>query len=643
MRERLIVPTRIAYGLFVSIVVSPSLLLAQETDSVPEVDQIVVSASRLETRQSNIGSSVSVVTQEELQQGRYPNVVQALRKVPGLDIVQSGSAGGNAAAFIRGADSDQTLVLLDGIELNNPASPNRSFNLANLTLENIDRIEVIRGPQSTIYGSDAMGGVINIISKKAKDGVHMSASSEAGSYNTFNQVGSLSYGGDGIDFTSGVTRQDVGNISAADARYGNAEHDDYQNTSVSGKLRFFPSDMVDGAVTTRYTRSNAALDNSGGAGGDDLNRRYHNDEFFSKGEVSTHLLGDTITPNAWIAYSNHSLQDNNNPDALSPDYLRSAYDGDLLDVGTKATWTPVKYFSSVLGGETQSERASSSYKSDGAFGPYEDNLSDKHARTNSVFLETRSSYDEAAYLDAGVRYDHQSIFGSATTFRIAPAWHVTSTTKLRSSVGTGFKAPSLVQLYSSFGNPDLDAERNNGWDVGVDQEILKKRVSTGLTFFHNNYRDLITFNPSTYVLENIDSAYTQGFEATTTVTLSEMVSIKAAYTYTETQDRATEEQLLRRPLNKGSVTLVYTPTSKFTSQVQWRGYGARDDFDYSAFPPARVTLGGYALVDLAASYKLTDTVEMFSRVENLFDQEYEEVLGYGTLGCAAYGGLKVAL
>ena len=139
MRERLIVPTRIAYGLFVSIVVSPSLLLAQETDPVPEVDQIVVSASRLETRESNIGSSVSVVTQEELQQGRYPNVVQALRKVPGLDIVQSGSAGGNAAAFIRGADSDQTLVLLDGIELNNPASPNRSFNLANLTLENIDR------------------------------------------------------------------------------------------------------------------------------------------------------------------------------------------------------------------------------------------------------------------------------------------------------------------------------------------------------------------------------------------------------------------------------------------------------------------------------------------------------------------------
>ena len=116
MRERLIVPTRIAYGLFVSIVVSPSLLLAQETDPVPEVDQIVVSASRLETRESNIGSSVSVVTQEELQQGRYPNVVQALRKVPGLDIVQSGSAGGNAAAFIRGADSDQTLVLLDGIE-----------------------------------------------------------------------------------------------------------------------------------------------------------------------------------------------------------------------------------------------------------------------------------------------------------------------------------------------------------------------------------------------------------------------------------------------------------------------------------------------------------------------------------------------
>lgn len=209
MRERSLARARVAFGLVMPIVAMPQFLFAQEADPPSDVDQIIVSASRLETRESNVGSSVSVVTQEDLRQGRYQNVVQALRKVPGLDIVQSGGAGGNATAFIRGADSDQTLVLLDGIELNNPASPNRSFNLTNLTLENVDRIEIIRGPQSTIYGSDAMGGVINIISKKAKNGVHASASSEAGAYNTFNQVGSLSYGSEAIAFTSGRMRLEL--------------------------------------------------------------------------------------------------------------------------------------------------------------------------------------------------------------------------------------------------------------------------------------------------------------------------------------------------------------------------------------------------------------------------------------------------
>lgn len=643
MRERSLARAHVAAGIAWSLLVCPLPARADNQETSSDADQIVVTASRLESKESNLGSSVSVVTQEELQQGRYQNVAQALRKVPGLDIVQSGARGGDVAAFIRGGNSSQTLVLLDGIELNNPASPNRAFNLANLTLENVERIEIIRGPQSTIYGSDAMGGVINIISKKAQRGTRVSASTEAGSYNTYNQVGSLSYGDDTYDFTSGVTRQDVGNISAAGAKYGNTEHDDYQNTSVSGRLKFYPNEKVDGAVTTRYTRSNAGLDNSGGVGGDDPNRRYHNEEFFSRAEVASHHLGESLTPSAWFAYTNHSLTDTNNPDQMSSEYLRSAYKGDLSDAGAKMTWEAAKYFSAVLGGESQAERAQSNYSSDGAYGPYNDVLDQRSATTNSTFLETRTSYNEKLYIDGGVRYDHHSIFGSATTYRIAPAWHVTSLTKLRGSVGTGFKAPSLVQLYSSFGNPDLDAERSTGWDVGVDQTIVRDRVTTSLTFFRNDYNNLITFNPSTFVLDNIDSAHTQGIEAAANVTLTKTFSVKTAYTYTESQDESTKEALLRRPLNKGSVTLVYAPSSRLTTQLQWRVYSARKDMDYSAYPPAVTSLGGYGIVDLAATYKLSERYELFTRVENLFDQEYEEVLGYGTLGSAAYGGVRVSL
>ena len=643
MRGRSFAPARVACGFLLACVAPVSTLRAEDVETPSDADQIIVTASRLETTQADVGSSVSVVTQEELQEGKYPTVVEALRKVPGLDIVRSGGPGGNAAAFIRGADSSQTQVLLDGIELNNPASPNRGFNLTTLTLENVDRIEIIRGPQSMIYGSDAMGGVINIISKQAKKGVHMSAMTEAGSYSSFNNVGTLSYGSDAIDFTGGVTQQDVGNISSAGANYGNFEQDAFHNTSLSGRLGLRPSDSVDTAFITRYGRSNAGLDNFGGYGGDDPNRHYNNEEFFNRGQIEARFLDNTLTTKAWTDYTDHGLYDNNDPDQMSAEYLRSNYIGNMLDAGTSVTWAPKKYFSSVLGYEYEKERASSYYYSDGSYGPYENVFDWRSANTNSVFFETKTSYEEKVFLDAGVRYDRQSIFGDRTTFRVAPAWYVTESTKLRGSVGTGFKAPSLVQLYSPYGNPDLQAETSTGWDIGVDQQIVRDRLAAEVTFFDNDYDDLITFNPSTFVLENINSAYTQGVEVALTTTLSETVSLRSAYTYTESEDRDTDESLLRRPRNKGSITTTYQPTDRVTSQVEWRVYGKRFDNDFSAYPPVRTTLAGYGLVNLAISYKANETFEIFTRVDNIFDQEYEEVLGYGTMGCAAYGGLKATL
>jgi vitamin B12 transporter len=200
-----------------------------------------------------------------------------------------------------------------------------------------------------------------------------------------------------------------------------------------------------------------------------------------------------------------------------------------------------------------------------------------------------------------------------------------------------------VQLYSPYGNPDLQAETSTGWDIGVDQQIVRDRLAAEVTFFDNDYDDLITFNPSTFVLENINSAYTQGVEVALTTTLSETVSLRSAYTYTESEDRDTDESLLRRPRNKGSITTTYQPTDRVTSQLEWRVYGKRFDNDFSAYPPVRTTLAGYGLVNLAISYKANETFEIFTRVDNIFDQEYEEVLGYGTMGCAAYGGLKATL
>lgn len=618
--------------------------LAQETKSdLQEAKQIVVTGTMLDSELENSGSSVSVLTRQELKDGQYRNALNAIRQLPGVDVVQSGGNGGNAGVFLRGGNSEHTLVLLDGIELNNPATANRSFNLANLTLENIDRIEVVRGPQSTVYGSDAMGGVINLISKKAAKGVKANISSEAGSYNSFTQIGNVSYGGDKFDVSTGITRQDIGGISSADARYGNKEQDDYQNTSLSNRLRFEPLKGYEATNTLRYTRSHSNLDNGGGAGFDDPNRWIRNEEFFTRGDISAKYLSDTLTPSAYIAYTRHALDDVNSPDSNSIELLNSNYSGDIVTVGSRAKWAPNESFNAVLGAETQGERASSSYRSDGAFGPFEDNLYGTGARTNSFYLESRASYNQKAYIDAGVRHDNHSIFGDRTTFKVAPAVHISDSTKLRGSVGTGFKAPSLVQLYSSYGNRDLKAETVTGWDVGVDQEIVKDTLTGTLTFFNNSYDELITFSPSTFVLENISKATTQGVEVGSNWEICDALSMRVAYTYTDTENDTTGESLLRRPRNKNSLTVVYKPTDRFRAQVQWRLYSSRFDNDFNAYPPQRVALGGYGLVDIAASYKLNQTLELFSRIDNLFDHEYQEVLGYGAMGAAAYAGIKVDL
>lgn len=617
---------------------------AQETEGESDkVGQIIVTGTRLENTTQTTGSSVSVVSEQELEDGQYRNAIDAIQQVPGVDVVQSGGQGGNAAVFLRGGNSEFTLVLLDGIELNNPATTNRSFNMSNLTLENIERIEVVRGPQSTIYGSDAMGGVINLVSKKAQEGVHTSLTSQAGSYNSYTQVGNVSYGSKTFDIATGITQQNVGGISAANASDGNPEHDGYDNTSLSNRIRIAPSEDVEITSTTRYTNSRTDLDNYGGVGGDDPNRHMKNDEFFTRGDISAAFLKKTLTPAAYISYTRHHLADNNSPDAKSTDILQSSFGGDIVTVGSRATWEPTRYFSSVLGAETQGEEATSYYYSLDQYGPFESNLYGVEQRTNSVYYETQTSYDKRFYLDAGVRHDNVSTFGGATTFKVAPSVLLGRGTKVRSSVGTGFKAPSLVELYSGYGNPDLQPQRSVGWDVGVDQDIIKNRLSGSVTYFHNYYDELITFNPSTFVLENIDKSHTQGIEVASNIELSEQLSTRLAYTYTEAENDTTGEALLRRPKNKNSLTVVYQPTERIRAQVQWRLYSSRFDNNFSSYPPQRITLGGYGIVDLAISYQLVDSVELFTRVDNLFDKEYQEVYGYGTLGAAGYGGIKVTL
>ncbi|MCB0355130.1 MAG: TonB-dependent receptor, partial [Bdellovibrionales bacterium] len=259
------------------------------------------------------------------------------------------------------------------------------------------------------------------------------------------------------------------------------------------------------------------------------------------------------------------------------------------------------------------------------------------------FVDVLTTPLESFSTSFGIRLDNHESFDSEVTFRVAPVVKLEdSGTRIRGSVASGFKAPSLSQLYSSFGNPELEPEESIGWEIGIDQEFAEGLVRFGATFFRNDIDQLISFNSETFRSENIAEAEITGFELSLEVEPVEHLLLKADYTFTDAEDKNLRTQLLRRPENKFAFSGFYSFLED-RGQVGVRAnvVGHRSDTDFSTFPSQSVRLGGYTVVDLLGSYRITETLEFFARVENLFDREYQDVFGFGTPGVAGYGGLRV--
>lgn len=623
--------------------VSPSY--AQMAPEAGAQDELVVSATQVETPRQQIGSSVTVITSEEIARRKETRVTEMLRGVPGLDLVSTGGPGGNVAAFLRGANPEHTLVLIDGVEANDPIGTNRSFNFANLTTDNIERIEVLRGPQSTVYGSDALGGVISIITKNGEGPAKASFSAEAGSYDSFIERASAAGGNAALNASLGVSRQDLGGVSSARSTLGNPENDGFENTAVSAKIGSSPVENLDLTYSLNYQDAESEIDDNGGAGGDDPNRVFDSRGLFTRFQAAGKLFGGTVRPRAWVGYSDQEFSDNDNADPLHPgEVLRSSYDSSLLEFNFINEVDVTDSLSFLAGFETEEEKGSSSYASDGPFGPFSTTIPEVDARTNGYYLQAQLSPEGGFDLTAGVRLDDHSAFGSTTTWRVVPSYLVESTgTRLFGSIGTGYKAPSLYQLYSDYGSRSLREEESIGWDAGVEQFLPGKSGSVGATYFRNDFDDLISFDPATFLFNNIANAETSGVELFSTYALSEAVSLRGSYTYTDATDEDTGDSLVRRARNKFRVGATYAPAQGVNLTMNAIFTGKRFDNDFSSGSPTRVSLSSYTLLNAAASYDLNERIQLFARADNLLDEEYEEVLGYGTFGLAGFGGIKISL
>ena len=645
-----------ASGVVLVVILLFSNLFSQENSekekkAPPLQHKITVTATRIETSTREVSSSVTVISREELERTKKTTLLQALDEIMGLTVIQNGPAGSAASALIRGGNSEHTLILMDGVELNDPISPARSFDLAHVTLESIERIEVLRGPQSTLYGSDALSGVINIITRKGQDETRFSLLSSGGTYGTFASNTGVSGGSGKIHYSLGASYLRSDGFSAAGSSYeGNEEKDGYQNLTLSGRLGYCISDSLELDFILRRTETRSELDNFGGAYGDDPNSTQKNQTLFLKSQVRALLLKNRWEQKFSFSFVDYDRRHENPVDEAHPfDSEEGFFKSSLVSLDWQNNLFLHQTHTLTFGIDHQQEQGESEYHSEGIWGPYASLFPLRRARITGFYFQDQIRFASRFFATAGLRIDTHTQFGTSTTFRLAPAFFIKETqTKLKATIGTGFKSPSLYQLYAPeslmgpIGNENLNPEKSTGWDMGIEQYFFEGKISVGATYFQNDYQDLIQFDLA-QGYTNVGKAESKGMEFFVQSRLGENFSFAASFTRTEAKDLDTDTLLLRRPRDKFSASLDYHFLEKGHIRFSLIHTGKRDDQDFSTWPAARVTLPGFTLLNTVVSYEFLQNVQVFCRMDNLLNERYEMIKGYGAPGRAASLGLNLSL
>lgn len=606
----------------------PGTLAAQEaeTDSAAPAEeprtqvreQIVVTANRLESSRRQVGSSVTVITAEEIELKRKVTVAELLRGVPGVEVVRGGGAGQVTSVFIRGGSSSHTLVLLDGMRVNAPTTG--AFDFANLAADSIERIEIVRGPQSTLYGSEAVAGVISIFSKSGREGRHFSGAAEAGELGSSRFRAAVDGAGDRFDYRVTVSDESTDGVSAASERAGNVEDDPYDSTSATAHLGWRSGE--DGGVDVDLRWFDAEVGNDGFdfrlGPVDDLDRIQTREGL--TGSVKARLaLGPRWDQTFALGVHDEELAGSDPDDVFS----NFRVDNRSLELTSQSDLSLGASDVLTLGVGYEERDGGSA----GSF--------DESVDIFSAFVQNAWGWEDRFHLTAGLRHDDHSQFGGETTYRLSTTWSFDSGTRLHGTYGTGFKAPTLNDLFFPFfSNPNLAPETSEGFDFGVEQTWGGDRWRFDATWFETDFEDLIAFSFVTFVPENVARAESSGVELVLEVKPGPSFQLAASHTYNDTEDLTTGLQLARRPKNRSTLDLYFRPWVRLSGSVSLILVSDRIDSDGS-------DLDDYERVDLSLSYRLRTGFEPYLRVENLFDDEYEEIRGFTTPGALAVVGLSL--
>ncbi|MGQ0741992.1 MAG: TonB-dependent receptor [Alphaproteobacteria bacterium] len=620
--------------------------LAASAAAADELETVVVTASRVPIAANQSGSALTVIEGVDLEAQQIQTVFDALREVPGVAVNRSGALGSFSQIRIRGAEANHALVLIDGMEANDPGGQDE-FNFAHLLTDGIERVEILRGPQSALWGADALAGVVNVITVMPREGIYAKARAEAGSFGTREVAGLLNIGSDRTAAVIGGAYLDSDGINISRA---GREKDGYENASLNGRAIVYVADSVELAMSLRHVDSTTDFD-SGFPLPVDSPDFTEADQSYGRAQVKATILDGALE---LLAGASFMRTDSANFSSATFDFHniekinRVKAGKDKYDVQANVFWT-----GAVLGfkldqrltvlGEAERKTFHQRVKDF----PLADQ--DQAASDHAVAGEYWFAFGNAAFVSLGARHDWNEYFADSTTWRASlsvplRAWDA----RLHASGGTGVKNPDFFELFgfvpSAFtGNADLKPEESLGFDLGLEKRLFNDAFTFDLTVYmadleHEIFTDFSVF-PAT-ARNAKGKSQRSGMEVSAIADLANGVMLNAAYTYAASSENGAQE--LRRPHHIGFLDMEYRfDEGRGLLNLGVAFHGAQKDTDFTTF--RTVTLKSYTLVHGAGSYEIVPGVLFTARIENAFDQKYEEVLGYRTAGFGAYAGLRIML
>ena len=640
---------------FVLALVIPSVTFGEESEDSTEVqtlDPIVVSATKTPIPLSHVTSAVEVITEKDLQKRKAKTVIDALRLSQGTAVFSNGGPGTIANVRIRGGTSRQTLVLIDGAIVNSATLG--EFNFAHLTTDNVEQVEIVRGAQSTVWGADAMAGVINITTKKGSGPFRANGFFEYGSFNTIREGGQLLGKTGPFDVAVSLSRWDSTGFSAINYRLGASERDAYRNWQASTRVGVdLPREgRID--FNFRWWNGNTNIDSAFGPSDVIKARNDSNQLIFSGIYVQpfsdwyTHRLTVSRAQEASLFLPGIS-QRNLSTGAVSVPF-GSANETRVLSnrIETQHNFRIGELGVLTMGYQFREQQ-----------GENDTSLTTKITSSHAGFVMAQGNLFERLFWTAGVRHDSFNTFGDATTYRVTGGYLLKGTgTKIRASYATGFRAPTINELFfPDFGNPNLQPEKSKSLDVGVDQFLFNKVVKVSGGYFWNRFRDLIETIQSAatcgvgafganFCPVNVSSAKTQGWELAAAISIVrnlpffKRLDITGQYTYTITRNLNTNARLARWPVDQASISILYQPIEPLTVIADYRFVGSQFDQPSTAEDDTE-KVNSFNVINIIVTYDVNENVQIYTRVDNLFDEEYEEIQNFGTAVRSIYGGMRV--